>query len=89
MDRECGSHSGIPKCCIEFFVTKWWPLCLVGAIGPIEDRQAVVKHRARLLGVEFRHVPCDACLETGNTIELKPCPPDCWKSTLPRRRLRR
>lgn len=76
LDRECGRHSNIPECCIAFWVQTWWPLVLQSnaeSAAFIRARTACIKAS----GVQFRHVPCDACLAAGKVVRVARCPPDC------------
>jgi len=68
-DIRCGIHSGIPACCIAFFVGHW-------AHGFSEDKQAqyITRHRKKLREAGLMgYVACPDCLETKNFTTLKPC----------------
>lgn len=82
-DRECGRHSGIPECCIQYFVEVWDPLFYAADSwsSKVEERHVLVGVFERVYGAKFRHIPCDACLLDGKAIRLQRCPPDCWRYT--------
>jgi hypothetical protein len=85
LDRECGLHSGIPECCVAFFVEVWWPLVLQSnakSAAVIRARVALMKKTETELGVAFRHTPCAACLAAGRAVTVKKCPPDCRKNAM-------
>lgn len=72
-DIECGLHSGIPKCCILFFVKLWRPLTFCGLMPLVNSYMA-----ARMtLGPSAQYIMCPACLLARNVVEIKPC--DCKK----------
>lgn len=84
-DRECGRHSNIPECCIEYFVAIWWPIVLLSnaeSAAFIRARVARIRETERQLGVKFGHTPCEACLVTGRVVKVARCPPDCLRSIL-------
>jgi hypothetical protein len=72
---ECGGHSGVPKCCILFYVTEWIHYT---------DKQ-VDRHHKRVDKIfkreehndkGFGYIPCPRCLELKNWAgPLKKCPP--------------
>lgn len=60
-DRRCGLHSGIPECCVDFFVKHWrrW----------YKDRRQteILKHHralynAQLHGRVYSYIACPTCL---------------------------
>ena len=62
---ECGIHSGIPDCCIKYYVTKWMWL----------SDEARRKRIKRIVGVGY--VPCPQCLKKKKFVTtLKKC--NCW-----------
>lgn len=74
---ECGLHSGIPACCVRFYVTRWlWYFDRRGWRGTFPAR-----YRARIMAARkgFEYVPCPACLRRGRARPLLRCPtPGCW-----------
>jgi hypothetical protein len=70
VDIECGLHSGIPKCCVLFFVKVWrhW----------MDEREGVLMNSywstQRVLGInQPGYIPCPACLLAGNLVPIKEC----------------
>lgn len=79
-DRECGRHSAIPECCIQYFLDVWDPLFFQADGWPkVEARQALVRVFERIYGIKSRYIPCETCLLNGHVIVLQRCPPDCWR----------
>lgn len=77
-DWECGRHSGIPDCCIEYFIAVWVPLFRDPAKRwAFEARQGRVRRTERRLGVDYQYIPCDSCLASGAPVVVLDCPPDC------------
>jgi hypothetical protein len=67
-DYRCGLHSGIPKCCIRYFVNEWFHVPLGLRIR--------ITHSERLGGTPD-YIMCDACWLDASVkpIKLKGC--DC------------
>lgn len=66
---SCGRHSGIPDCCIGWFVDVW--------IG--QGACMTVEGQVRLRAVSFGYVPCPPCLSRGNRVVVLAC--DCtWSA---------
>lgn len=65
-----GQCSGIPECCIKYFVDVWsqnnnpWKDCPEHA-----ERMMDAKEK----GLEFFYIPCPACIATENFVETKDC----------------
>lgn len=67
-----GTHSKIPRCCIQFFIDEW-------------DRERDLKTvYHRLIGYStYNYVPCPECFATGNKVKIVECEieckRECWK----------
>lgn len=64
-NRVRGECSGIPGCCITFFIDVW-------------DTSEVSAHEkamdeARKKGFKFQYVPCPDCLSATRFVEIKDC----------------
>ena len=64
-----GIHSGIPLCCIEFFVNVWDPRDLFH-----QDRPLV--RAVHSSGVPY--VQCPSCLRHKRVAKLRQCDTECW-----------
>lgn len=65
LDIVCGINSGIPPCCIKYWVQKWmW-------IDWHNPPPWAVKRRK--LGKGFGYVPCPKCLKSKKIVRLKDC----------------
>ena len=68
----CGDHSGIPKCCIKFYVTEYiW----------LSDHEKALYITPAMVTFKFpgEYVPCRRCVAYGHLypkIETMPCPDD-------------
>jgi hypothetical protein len=56
---RCGLHSGIPKCCIRFFVRSWWDL---------EPNARPDRSRSKA-----NYVQCPACYKARRAVQTKTC----------------
>lgn len=79
---KCGLHSGIPMCCVKWFVDHWSVYYVSdeqrALYSDILDRSYVAMGGKRLLGC-FGYVPCPTCaFKPEAMIELKAC--DCSKT---------
>lgn len=64
---SCGIHSGIPECCICFYITKW--------IWFEYDDPYRLKYLKRLMKYKnVEYVPCPKCLKDKKFIKTKDCP---------------
>lgn len=63
-DRAFGRHSGIPECCVNFFVSKNIPELM-------EWNKKSKKDNAK-------YVRCPQCIETNHVVKLLQCSRDCW-----------
>lgn len=66
---NCGLHSGLPECCIVFFMTVWMPSFQIGFLD-----MPYMKH-IRSLKDRPQYIPCPACLVNKNIVMIKEC--DC------------
>lgn len=72
-DRIRGECSGLPPCCIEFFIETW----RMDPESNQEHADRMVKAKAE--GVDFWYVPCPECLETKSFVEISHCDgPHCF-----------
>jgi hypothetical protein len=63
---DCGAHSGIPSCCVLFYIGSWrW-----------FSAQDAAKYKSRITPT-FTHIPCPKCLQSGRTIRMRRCPKSC------------
>jgi len=72
---ECGLHSGLPRCCVAFFVKVWWPYWLV-----IDERLSLAKVDPHGSFAAYQrwttrpgYVPCPRCVLDENFVEVLPC----------------
>lgn len=73
-DIRCGSHSGIPPCCIAWFIGPWtW-------MAGTRLRRAYWD----AIPVNFQHVGCPLCIWRGNIVQVQDCDcgPDDWLTRL-------
>jgi hypothetical protein len=72
---ECGLHSGLPRCCVAFFVKVWWPYWL--AIDGLSSRARTDAHAAFAAYQRWTtrpgYVPCPRCVVDENFVEVLPC----------------
>src|SRR5277367_6574350 len=75
---ECGFHSGIPACCIKFYVTKWiWVNHKGKFFTSYWERMNKIKFvldEKGELDYAFQYIPCPKCLKQGKFIKILPCP---------------
>ena len=77
-----GTHSGIPACCITFFVLEWIPW--EHAFGPAA--RGIHPHRLALemAGITVgnleppEYVPCPDCLARRHFVEIHTCTKECF-----------
>jgi hypothetical protein len=76
IDRVRGECTGLPKCCIDFFVGPW----SAGMAGGVKTdmwiayrKRLDVAHRT----YNFAYVPCPACLAVKRFVTAKMCVPGC------------
>jgi len=65
-----GLHSGIPHCCVMFFVNEW------DAQGMYKARSPYVR---ALSASEYDYVPCPECFGTKTMVRIKDCIVDCGR----------
>jgi hypothetical protein len=63
---DCGAHSGIPSCCVLFYIGSWRWL----------SAQDAAKYKSHV-PTTFTHIPCPKCVQSGRTIRMRPCPESC------------
>lgn len=71
---KCGLHSGIPECCVAFYVLAWEDLYAMPEYAKAMDKvRHLGRHRAannyRLIG----YVPCPACLLAETFVKVRRC----------------
>jgi hypothetical protein len=54
-----GTCSGIPECCVAFFVNDW--------------KFGNHPNRGKHMKAGYGYIPCPACLESGNRVEIRHC----------------
>lgn len=77
---ECGFHSGIPACCIRFYVTVWLWLELESR-SDRENSEVFKSYRRKLREVEHPgYIACPECISTEFFVKMKDCPEGvtCW-----------
>lgn len=79
---KCGIHSGIPKCCIRFYLSIWLPICRLSKSDPFF---ATLKDaRMELFDIDSKafYIQCPSCL-LNNTPPVQTY--RCWQDELTRR----
>ncbi len=79
---DCGRHSGIPECCVYFFVTWWQDSCDDWRAHRSYDAfkgMAEAIHR-----VAWGYVVCPQCMLSGHYVRLSRCPEGCPRYRKPR-----
>ena len=79
-DRNCGTHSNIPSCCVEFFIKHWWARVsarqtLIGSIYLSLERAWYPADRRPA------YVPCPKCLIKRRAQPLHECDGNDCKPT--------
>lgn len=74
-DRIRGECSGIPACCVTFFVDHWQ---ITGRfLSPLQsehwNRIEETRKRLHLRFDEPGYIPCPSCLEAGKFVEVRSC----------------
>lgn len=67
---ECGVHSGLPACCVKFFITD------ITWMTSTQSRnyRGKIKLRSDALGIVWGYIPCSNCLRDGKVVKVLPCP---------------
>ena len=69
---ECGRHSGIPDCCIVYFMIRW-----NNGIGENTELRNSHWNREKIVEVQFEksieYVRCPSCIENGIIVKIKEC----------------
>ncbi len=88
LDVRFGQCSGIPLCCITWFVTGWKLISVKGndvfysggnlwataEAGPRARLHALYLNR---VGQQFSYIPCPACILSGSRVQVLRCTPEC------------
>lgn len=61
-DEQCGLCSGIPSCCVRFFITTW-------------KHNPSKEHLVRCRG--YRYIACPDCISSGHKVQIARCFPAC------------
>jgi hypothetical protein len=69
-DRRCGNCSGIPDCCVEYFITVWKE-------SHMGIKLPVLKELDKSENPGVHYIPCPTCLKNKNFIKLLPCNKEC------------
>jgi len=76
-----GLHSGMPICCVAFFVRTWAPRVDAAKAGSGADRRYVQRHIAKCSGLKKGHrpnyVPCPVCLRAKTFVRIHRCTEKC------------
>ena len=65
---ECGRHSGIPECCIDWFIGPWQTVKTFGWAWALYWRE-------NNKDVDVEYIRCLKCIKDSVIIDLKEC--DC------------
>jgi hypothetical protein len=68
---HCGQHSGIPDCCILFYLTCWRRLAGDEEDGIPNGYRTLVEHLGK--SQDAGYIPCPACLIAGNMVQVRRC----------------
>jgi hypothetical protein len=66
--HECGRHSGIPECCIDWFIGPWSSISIPGKAWALYWKE---NDKAR--NVEY--IRCPTCIKKSIVVKIKGC--DC------------
>jgi hypothetical protein len=69
--RAYGAHSRIPSCCIEFYVTEWYP--------NFENKWRETSFAKMIRDSHYNYVPCVSCFFTKQQIKIRICADECGK----------
>ena len=64
---EFGRDSGIPDCCINFWITEYIPL--------FYSNHSIILFYHNSIPTECQYIPCPDCLEKRSFIQIKTCGP--------------
>ena len=65
--RECGRHSGIPECCIDWYLGPWSNL--VSVVPYLWSLHWKANYRS----AEPDYIRCPPCIESNRVVEIKEC----------------
>ncbi len=76
---ECGLHSGLPLCCVTWYLTAWrllWRIDFhvapVETIGEVDFLMDGVTVRYQMLA-PWGYVPCPSCIVRNNRVNMRSC----------------
>ena len=76
-DIKCGMHSGIPDCCIYFWITEYTSFTLYDTKLTMEnsDRDKYFEkiNKLDVIGKRIGYIPCRKCLKSKNFAKVKKC----------------
>ena len=65
---ECGRHSGIPECCINWFIGPWSSVRIFGWVWTLYWRE-------NNKGGDVEYIRCLECIKNLTVVDIKEC--DC------------
>ena len=73
---KCGIHSGIPICCVQYYVSKRLWMTDKELLGDNAQIQKLVGD----LYSNFHYIPCPKCVKNKTIVKTKKCPAgtQCW-----------
>lgn len=83
-DEVCGRHSGIPPCCVAWYIRVWNPLFVWSGPGfaPIytwlnsRGLWSTASTRHVISDVSYiQHIRCPGCRQCGAYVHVRACPP--------------
>jgi hypothetical protein len=75
-DRTCGAHTGIPPCCVDWYVRVWLPFLRRTTWGPTEPANIAYLEQSRAMPDYVQYKPCPGCRHVGAYVVIRRCPPD-------------
>lgn len=66
-----GRHSGIPDCCIQFFIHGW--------DNEIKWGWEITSYARAVKASSFGYIPCPECLGTNRRVKIVDCERDCGR----------
>jgi hypothetical protein len=83
---DCGLHSGLPVCCVRFFVEAWWPANVVvrwssraSSVARKQARATIDSYRGVFGSLDVGYVPCPRCARSRSFVAARPCGPHLSK----------
>lgn len=69
---QFGRDSGIPECCIQFYVNEWVDICTnYPKMFTMYHNQ--LQLRRKTMGQNWNHTPCPTCLYSGKVVKVIKC----------------